>query len=280
MKMKSIFKNEEGRLALMQFYDGMLSFWPVAHIEQDIDTRFGSTHVVTAGDPDLPPCVLLHGAASNAVTWIADVLPLSQHFHVIAPDLPGEVGKSAPFRPSWKDNSYARWLEDVLNVLNVEKAVFVGLSLGGWAALKFAARFPQRVGRMALLAPGGIVHARWKAIIKPILYSLSKSSGGSKMQRMVFGEGDVASELKIFFSLIHQAYIPRFGSPPLLSISRLRNVACPALVLAAGRDAFFSAEKAGRRLDGLEQYLFESVDSQHGLVGMGEKILPFLLGQE
>lgn len=264
----------------MQFYDGMLSFWPVAHREQDIDTRSGSTHVITAGDPALPPCVLLHGAASNAVTWIGDVLPLSQHFHVIAPDLPGEVGRSAPFRPSWKDDSYAHWLGDVMNALNVEKACLVGLSLGGWVALKFAAEYPGRVVGMALMSPGGIAPARRMAVIRSILYSLSGPSGAAKMRCMVFGKADVGPELNMFFDLIQRTHVQRYGSPPLLARDELRNIACPVRVLAASRDAFFSAERAGKRLEGLKQFRFESVDSQHGLIGMGEKSLPFLLGQE
>lgn len=276
--MKTVFKSEESRIALMQFYDRMLSFWPVAHAEQDIQTRFGMTHVITAGDLSLPPCVLLHGAASNAVTWIADAAVLSQHFHIIAPDLPGEVGKSTPVRPSWRDASYALWLEDVLNGLNVGKATVVGLSLGGWAALRFAVEYPGRVERMVLMSPAGIVPARLGAVVRSIFYALSK--GGGKMQRMVFGDEKVPPEIKTFFSLIHQAYIPRFGSPPVISRTGLKRVECPVMLLAPDQDAFFPFGKAQKRLDGLDQFKLIVQHASHGMVGMGAQILPFLLGKE
>ncbi len=278
MGMKSVFKSEEGRIALMEFYDKMLSFWPVAHEERDIATRYGITHVITAGDPSLPPCVLLHGAASNAVTWIADAGVLSQRFHVIAPDLPGEVGKSAPFRPSWHDASYAFWLADVLDGLKVEKACLVGLSLGGWAALRFGVEYSDRVERMVVMSPAGIVPVRLGAVIRPVFYAMLKGGGG--MQRMVFGDGQVPPEIGLFFSLIHRAYRPRFGSPPVLNRVELGRIASPVMVLAPDQDAFFPFDRAHKRLQGLDRFHLRVRHAQHGLVGMGEEILPFLLGKE
>lgn len=275
--MKTVFKNEQGRGALMQFYDGMLSCWPMAHTEQDVQTRFGTTHVLTAGDPSLPPCVLLHGAASNAVTWMADAVVLSQRFHIIAPDLPGEVGKSVPVRPSWWDGSYALWLGDVLNGLNVDKAVIVGLSLGGWAALRFAVEFPGRVAKMVLISPGGIVPARLNAVLHTIINNLSGPSGAAKMKRMVFGKAEVPPEVGAFFDLIQQAYIPRFGSPPTLSRSELKRVDCPVMVFAPDQDTFFPFGKAQKRLDGLDRFRLILQHASHGLVGLGAQILPFLL---
>ena len=40
-----------------------------------------------AGDPSLPVLVLIHGITSSSATWDPVIPALSEHAHVIAPDL-------------------------------------------------------------------------------------------------------------------------------------------------------------------------------------------------
>jgi pimeloyl-ACP methyl ester carboxylesterase len=68
----------------------------------------------------------------------------------------GEPGLSAPSRPRLASDAYALWLDDVLHELGVARASLVGVSLGGWLALDYATRRPERVERLALLCPGGV----------------------------------------------------------------------------------------------------------------------------
>lgn len=44
----------------------------------------------------------------------------------------------------------------MLDALGIARAAFVGTSLGGWLALDYATRRPERVDRLALLCPGGV----------------------------------------------------------------------------------------------------------------------------
>lgn len=48
------------------------------------------------------------------------------------------------------------WLDEVLRALAADRVSIVGVSLGGWLALDYAARRPERVERIAVLSPGGV----------------------------------------------------------------------------------------------------------------------------
>ncbi len=65
-----------------------------------------------------------------------------------------------------------KWLDDVLDGLKLERAALVGVSLGGALALDYAVRRPERVDRLALLAPSGIGRQRPGFLVKAILLQL------------------------------------------------------------------------------------------------------------
>src|SRR5262249_54775568 len=69
------------------------------------------------GAHDGMPLVLLHGAASNSLMWIADVDQLARQHRVFAVDVIGEPGLSAAARPPWKGPAYSDWLSDVCDSL-------------------------------------------------------------------------------------------------------------------------------------------------------------------
>lgn len=156
----AMYKSAEGERAVMAFYNRVLEHWPVTSEHLHLPTRLGNTFVIASGDPAAPPLVLLHGASSNALTWAGDAAAFSRHFRVYAVDIPGEAGRSARNRPSWDGEAYVEWLEDLLDALGAPRAALVGLSLGGWMAMRFAFRHPERVSKLVALAPGGVVPVR------------------------------------------------------------------------------------------------------------------------
>lgn len=80
----------------------------------------------------------------------------ARHFRTYALDLIGEPGLSAPFRPPSAADAHPLWLDDVLEGLGITSTSVVAASLGGWPALDYATRRPERVTRLALLCPGGL----------------------------------------------------------------------------------------------------------------------------
>ena len=76
-------------------------------------------------------------------------------WRVIAPDWPGQ-GRSAPDREPPRAARYAALLEGLLDACGIARAVIVGNSIGGAAAIRFAAAHPERVTALVLENPGGL----------------------------------------------------------------------------------------------------------------------------
>src|SRR5512139_1055710 len=158
--MTSNYRSAAAERQAMASYEAVLAAWPVSLETKSIPTRHGDTFVIASGEPVAPPLLLLHGAGSNSGSWAGYMPAYAARFRVFAVDLPGEAGKSSPERPDWRGPAFTEWLEDVLDGLELASARVMGISQGGWTALKFAVAHPQRVERMVLVSPGGIVRDR------------------------------------------------------------------------------------------------------------------------
>jgi pimeloyl-ACP methyl ester carboxylesterase len=87
--------------------------------------------------------------------WQDVALRLASRYTVIAPDLIGH-GDSATPRGDYSLGAHAASIRDLLAVIGVDRATFVGHSLGAGVALQFFYQFPQRVERLALVSAGGL----------------------------------------------------------------------------------------------------------------------------
>jgi 2-hydroxy-6-oxonona-2,4-dienedioate hydrolase len=80
--------------------------------------------------------------------------PLSQRYRVIALDQIG-FGRSAKPLVNYRVGTFVDFLEGFCKELKVERATFVGNSLGGWVAAAFALKYPNRVERLVLVDAAG-----------------------------------------------------------------------------------------------------------------------------
>ncbi len=112
-------------------------------------------HVRDSGPRDAPAVVLLHGFGSSLQTWDAWAQSLSQNYRVIRLDLPGS-GLSPPDPDhNYTDARSLQMLLALLDMLGVQRASWVGHSMGGRIAWTLAARHPERTDRLVLVAPDG-----------------------------------------------------------------------------------------------------------------------------
>jgi pimeloyl-ACP methyl ester carboxylesterase len=157
----------------------------------------------------------------------------------------------------------------------------LGQSLGGWIAAKYAAHCPDRVTRLALLAPAGFVPARTSAIIKTVWYSMQAKNGSKKIKRMIFGKGEIPPYVSLFFDLVQQHYAPRFGSPPLLTDYELNIIKAPVMMILGGNDVFFDAKKAYAKVKKHMQKteVIMNTNDQHGMMDFEGCIATFLAGK-
>ena len=102
------------------------------------------------GDAEPKALLLVHGFPLDSGMWEAQLAGLADQAFVIAPDLRGH-GKSDALTGPYSMDQHADDLAALLDQLLVQKAVIAGLSMGGYVALAFWRRYPQRVAGLALV---------------------------------------------------------------------------------------------------------------------------------
>jgi pimeloyl-ACP methyl ester carboxylesterase len=138
---------------------------PPAALERDYAdgaSRFieaGSVRFHYRDEGEGEPIVLLHGLTANLFVWDAWAQRLSEHLRVIRLDLPGHglTGPDPEERYGWPQ--VADLVVRLLDQLDVARATLVGNSFGGAIAWQIAARHPERVSRLVLIAPVGYTAA-------------------------------------------------------------------------------------------------------------------------
>ncbi|GAT06878.1 alpha/beta hydrolase [Mycolicibacterium novocastrense] len=95
--------------------------------------------------------VLAHGLGGRWQHWMENIPALAEHGRVIAVDLPG-FGRSQPAPGRYCIDTIADTLATLIRQLGQHKVVFLGHSLGGPLAVRFAARHPDLVTAIVLVA--------------------------------------------------------------------------------------------------------------------------------
>lgn len=280
--MATYFTSSAREAEVHALYGEVLKRWPVPSTHIRLATRQGETFVVACGALEAPPLLLLHGSRSIAAAWMSDAAAWSRQFRVYAVDLIGEPGFSAPSRPPLGDLAYSEWLDDVLDGLGVSRASFVARSLGGWLALDYASRRPERVERMALLCPAGVGRQK-HFVLRAAVLALLGPRGLQWARRRVFGAppGDLPAperELTALMKLIGDSFRPRTQRIPRLDDAALAALAMPMLVMVGGRDLTIDSADTRRRIadhapGAVVRFLPEA---GHTILGQTEVILDFL----
>ena len=105
------------------------------------------------------PLVMLHGGGPGASAWsnFGRALPhFAASFRTLLVDQPG-FGRSD--KPPVVGNYYrhaADYVVKLLDELGIDRVHLLGNSLGGGTAMRLALSYPDRVGRLILMGPGGL----------------------------------------------------------------------------------------------------------------------------
>ncbi len=279
MTQKSVFKSEEGKRAVLGVYDAILRSWPVPYETFEVETCCGRTFVIACGDKALPPLFLIHGSGSNAAMWIGDAAEYSQHFRVYAIDIPGEAGKSHDVRPDYHTRVHAEWLHNVFDALDVGQASIVGISLGGWIAIRFTSAYPEKVHKLALLCPAGIGPLKVSPIVRLITLKLQGRRGNGKTLDKISEGTEMPKEAVAYIRLITENFDYYRGTLPRFSNAELARLTMPVLLAIGENDAMVNGpktvERAKKHLPNAETALLPGVG--HMLIDQRERVLKFLL---
>jgi len=97
-----------------------------------------------------PALVLLHGFLLSPTIWTEIIPKLAIKNQVIIIDLPGH-GKSECIAEIQTMELMAKAVHSILVENNIEKANFIGHSMGGYISLAFAEKYPSKIGTLILL---------------------------------------------------------------------------------------------------------------------------------
>lgn len=101
------------------------------------------------------PLLLLHGIGQSLYTFRHNIdYFAARGYRVIAPDMIG-FGYSGHANIFYTVEENALAVRAFMDALKIKKAHFVGVSTGAVCALCFAAAYPKRAGKLALVSPGG-----------------------------------------------------------------------------------------------------------------------------
>jgi len=248
-----IYKSSEGEARILKLYDFFQKSLGVIFNDRMVNTRFGVTHVLLAGPEQGLPVVITHGGNSITPQGLRGLLPLLKQgrYRVYAPDTIGHPGKSAQVRLSPRDQSYGQWLSDVLDGLGLESATFIGGSFGAGIILRLAAYAPQRITKMALFVPSGIVAVPLTSMVFRVglpysLYLLLPSR--QRLYKAVQWMGsDIEDDVLQLIEAVFQHVRVEAEMPRPVTKAELADFTAPTLVIAAEKDAMFPGEAVIKR---------------------------------
>lgn len=280
MKDKIIFKSQEGKQKILDYYNNILQNVDFEYKENYADTKYGKTYLLEAGIPKNPTVFLLHGSCSNSAMWYGDIGMLSDKFHVFSIDILGEPGKSQPNRLELNSDDHACWINELMEKLNIDKAVLIGNSLGGWIAQKFAVNYPDKVSKLVLIAPSGIVPNKLSFVLKSIFYAMQGETGMKKIGKLITGMDELPDAVIEFNKLIAAHFNPIIGALPVFSDEQLSKMNMPVLYMAGEFDVTSDTKKAVKRLkNSLKDPSINIVKNNgHVIYDTMKEVIPFIDG--
>lgn len=173
-----------------------------------------------------PPVVLVHGLGLSAGVWEPHLARLSDAgYRTLAPDLPG-FGRSPGPVAGLSVTATAAWLLRLADAIGLERAAWVGHSVGTQQVMRLAASAPERAAALVLAAPTG--RAGWRAVRQP--FGLAATAFQER-------PGLVARVVKRYLlspTATLGTWLRALGHDTVLDASR---IACPTLLVVGERDA-------------------------------------------
>lgn len=213
-----------------------------------VQTKDWKIHYNEAGTG--PVLLMLHGSGPGATGWSnfgPNMKELAKKYRCIAVDMPG-WGRSDAVTPDQRDHVEAAL--QFLDALGIEKAAFIGNSMGGMTSARFAMTHPERIShlvtmgagaRSTLFAPAG--RSEGIKVLQEAYRDPSPAGMRKLVDIMTFDPAFATEELvqqRSDSATARPEHLENFiaglsGPRPVLDFSPLANSKVPALLIH-GRD--------------------------------------------
>jgi len=121
-----------------------------------VDAGGVRTRYVQAGPADAPPLIMLHGTGSSWECFCATLDTHSKHFNCYAIDMAGSGFSDRPDEP-YEIGFYVNHVLSFMTSMGIDRASFIGVSLGAWVTSRLVVDHPEKVDRITLLAASGLI---------------------------------------------------------------------------------------------------------------------------
>jgi pimeloyl-ACP methyl ester carboxylesterase len=203
------------------------------------------------------PLVLVHGFGADKDNWTFLAAKIPDAYRVIAVDLPGFGESTRRLEERYDARTQAARLLAFLDALHVDRAHFVGNSMGGAIATRLALDHPERVRSLTLLDPGGIEapHPSEVALARArgenLLLVDSVEDFDRLMGLLFVKPPDIPGFIKSYFArravenraFNDKVFADLMGTPDRLE-SELHKVTAPTLIIWGDKDRIIDVSAA------------------------------------
>lgn len=213
------------------------------------------------GDGD--PVVFAHGTLMDRTMWEPQVRALAPEYRTVAYDL---RARTEHYSPEYSLDDLADDCAALLDALDVDSCVLAGMSMGGFTALKFALRHPERLDGLVLVDSMADVHGEtqtrtYEAMVDQLLASESVPRAlAETASQILFGETTRAENPELVESWLERwlSYSPEAVANEVGSwmhrdslVDRVDEIEVPALVVHGDEDTSIPVEKARETAEAL-----------------------------
>lgn len=242
-----------GRARIMRIYDAQLEALSTPYKPLEIQTSYGRTRVFELGDPSNPPLMLVHGTNASAPAVLGPFEDLAAHFHLFAVDVIGQPNQSASTRPSMKDGSYGKWMNEVLSELEIGKVNLLGISFGGFICLNTAMVDQSRLNKVFLVVPGGIAMGSpfkmYSNAFVP-MKKFKKTEEDRYFQQFMSASATDPGRLTMdYMKEVLLNYEIDTSPIPKMKKKKAAGISIPMYLVASQNDMFFPGEKVIKRAE-------------------------------
>jgi len=223
-----------------------------------------------------PVVLLLHGSPGSSRDFRGAAPALEEEFRVLVPDLPG-FGYSEASVPDYSTRAHARYALALLDELGIDRAHWVGYSMGGGVAIDAARLAPERVSSLTMLSALGVQEFE-------LLGNYEMNHG---LHALLLGAAWCLQEGFPHFGLLRGGFSPRafarnfFDTDQRPLRAGLEGFDGPAFVLHGAADSLVPLEAAQEHARLLPQAELEVADGGHMMLFtdgafVGERLSAFI----
>ncbi len=216
------------------------------------------------------PLVFLHAFPMNRRMWEPQVHALAAQYRVVTVDLRGHGESDAPL---WRYSldQYADDVRALLDLLGIQEAVLIGLSMGGYLIFAFHRRYPERLKALVFADTRAEADKPEQVAWRFQLAQRAQASGAAvvaddMLPKLIAPSSQTNPELvdRVRSIILSTRVTGIAGDLTAIaerpdSTGQLKTIHCPTLVLVGELDGLTTPEDNRRIADGITGARFELI---------------------